>query len=83
LMASAGDAFTIAEPTLTCKNGGNAKFLAGGEIPIVVQTPFGPEIEYKPYGIQLNMQPVTDENGNISANMLAEVSRLDYSNAVN
>lgn len=83
LMASAGDAFTIAEPTLTCKNGGNAKFLAGGEIPITVQTPFGPEIEYKEYGIRLDMQPVTDENGNISANIMSEVSRLDYSNAIN
>lgn len=83
MMVTAGDAFTIAEPTLSCKNGGSAKFLAGGEIPISVQTAFGTEIEYKDYGIKLNVKPVADQSGNISAKLLTEVSRLDYSTAVN
>jgi len=84
LMVQAGDAFTIAEPTLSTKNGGKAKFLAGGEIPVSTTSAFGQaQIEYKEYGIKLNIAPVADEYGNISANLMTEVSRLDFSTSVN
>jgi len=83
MMVSAGDAFTIAEPTLSCKNGGSAHFLAGGEVPIATQSLFGTEITYKQYGVILNVKPVTDETGTISANLMTEVSRLDFSTAIN
>ncbi len=84
LMVQAGDAFTIAEPTLSTKNGGRAKFLAGGEIPLSTTSAFGAaQIEYKEYGIKLNVAPVADEYGNISANLMTEVSRLDFATSVN
>ena len=84
LMVQAGDAFAIAEPTLTTKNGGKAKFLAGGEIPVSTTSAFGQaQIEYKEYGIKLNIAPVADEYGNISANLMTEVSRLDFATSVN
>jgi Flp pilus assembly protein, secretin CpaC len=37
LLVNNGDARLLAEPTLTCINGGEADFLVGGEVPIPVQ----------------------------------------------
>lgn len=79
MMATAGDAVTIAEPTLSCRNGGKAKFLAGGEIPIPIQTNLGLQIEYKEYGIALEIEPVTNAQGTIAAKLMTEVSRIDNS----
>jgi len=40
-------------------------------------------VEYKPYGIQLNLvRPTVDNDGNITADIQAVVSRLDWTNAV-
>ena len=40
-------------------------------------------MEYKPYGISLNIiNPTVDRQGNIQAKLNAEVSRLDWSNGV-
>ena len=83
LMISNGDAFTIAEPTLTCRNGGEAKFLAGGEVPIPVPGPNNTvTIAFKEYGIKLNIQPIADDQGTIATKLLTEVSRVDTSVSV-
>lgn len=84
LLVQNGDAYTIAEPILTCRNGGEAKFLAGGEIPIPVPGPNGTTtIEFKEYGIKLNIQPVADDTGTIATKLLTEVSRIDDSVSIN
>ena len=84
LMVNNGDAFTIAEPTLTCRNGGEAKFLAGGEVPIPVPGPNNTvTVMFKEYGIKLNIQPVADDLGTIATKLLTEVSRVDESVSVN
>jgi len=79
-MASNGDAFTLAEPTLSCINGGKATFLAGGEIPIPVTGRDGDiVVEYKEYGIRLEIEPEASTDGIISTVINTEVSQVDSS----
>lgn len=77
-LASSGDAVTLAEPILSCRNGGSAEFLAGGEIPYPVTGANGQvSVEFKEYGIKLNIKPQADHNGNIYTSMLTEISQID------
>lgn len=83
LLMSQGKAWVLAEPKLSTKSGESAKFLAGGEVPIPVPGPFGQTtIEFKEYGIKLEILPVVNQRGEISAEVLAEVSRIDPSVSV-
>jgi pilus assembly protein CpaC len=75
-----GDAFILAAPELNTKSGGTATFLAGGEVPIPKAGALGTtDVDYKPYGITLNIKPVVDANNIISANLLTEISQIDPS----
>lgn len=70
----------LAEPTLTCRSGERAEFLAGGEVPIPVPQGLGTvAIEYKPFGVALTFSPMTLSDGKISLNVNPEVSELDFS----
>ncbi len=82
-LASTGDAVTLAEPTLSCVNGGSASFLSGGEVPYPVIGVNGQvTVEFKEYGIRLNISPVADSAGNIRTRILTEVSQVDPSVSV-
>lgn len=82
-LESTGDAVTLAEPNLSCVNGGEAKFLAGGEIPYPVTGANGQvNVEFKEYGIKLDISPQVDASGNIYTKMLTEVSQVDPSTTV-
>ncbi|CAE6739236.1 type II and III secretion system protein family protein [Paraburkholderia domus] len=75
-----GDAFILAAPELNTKSGGTATFLAGGEVPIPKAGALGTtDVDYKPYGIKLNIKPVVDANNIISANLQTEISQIDPS----
>ncbi len=77
-LASSGDAVVLAEPNLSCVSGGNAKFLAGGEVPYPVTGSNGQtSIEFKEYGIKLDISPLVDPDGNIFVKVLTEVSQID------
>ncbi len=67
---------TLAEPNLTALSGEPAKFLAGGEFPVPVQTNNGPAIEFKEFGIQLNFTPTVVSDGVINLQLDTEVSSL-------
>ena len=83
IMGSSGDAYTLAEPKLSCRSGGEAKFLAGGEIPIPINNGLmGTQVIFKEYGIKLNIKPVADNTGTIDAKILTEVSSIDPSTTV-
>jgi pilus assembly protein CpaC len=78
-----GDATFLAEPRLTCKSGSSAKFLAGGEIPIPLANGFGNvTVQYKQYGVKLEVSPAVSESGVISAQVLTELSALDAQTVV-
>ncbi len=75
-----GDAYIMANPQLSTRSGGDATFLAGGEVPIPVSSALGQTtVTYKNYGVQLNIKPVADRYGNIEASVDTEVSQIDPS----
>jgi pilus assembly protein CpaC len=77
-LASTGNATTLAEPTLSCINGGVASFLAGGEVPYPVTGSNGQvSVEFKEYGIKLDIRPLVDADGNIYTKLLTEISQID------
>lgn len=77
-----GDAWTLAEPRLSCKSGGESKFIAGGEVPIPVAQGNGSiGVEYKQYGVVIEFKPVADGNGNIQSGIVIEVSEPDSRNS--
>ncbi|SPE25131.1 Type II and III secretion system protein (modular protein) [Burkholderiales bacterium] len=81
-----GDSWTLAEPKVSCKSGGEAKFTVGGEIPVPVAAGLGTStVIYKKYGIILEFKPVADDKGNVSSSIVAEVSEPDptFSNVGN
>ena len=78
LMEQSGDAIVLAEPILSCRSGGAAKFLAGGEIPLPTTSPMGAtSVQFKPYGIKFEINPTLTESGSISARVMTELSTLD------
>jgi pilus assembly protein CpaC len=80
LLAQKGDARMLAEPNLTTRSGETASFLAGGEFPIQSVSGLGAvDVEFKEYGIKLDIEPVVDEHQNIVSRVMAEVSSIDPS----
>jgi len=79
-----GAAVILAEPRLSARSGGEAEFLAGGEVPIPTTNTTGQSnVEFKEFGIILNIKPVADDAGNIIAKVETEVSTVDNALAVN
>jgi len=72
----------LAQPKLVCASGEKAEFVAGGEVPIPLITQSQFTVEYKPYGVILNLRPTADRNGNIQTEIEAEASEIDTSVAV-
>lgn len=83
LSEGTGDAVTLAEPRLSTRSGGKAEFLAGGEFPMPVTSAQGQSnVQFKKYGIILDIQPTVDEHGNILAHLETEISTIDKGVAV-
>lgn len=77
-LESKGVVRTLAEPNLTTLSGQEAKFLAGGEYPIPVNSGDGAiTIEYKPFGVELNFTPTVVDGDGINLAINASVSSVD------
>ena len=72
----------LASPTLLCRSGKDAEFMAGGEFPIKLSSFKSSEVVWKNYGILLRVKPVADANGRMSIAIETEVSALDMAHAV-
>lgn len=83
LAVSSGNAVILAEPRLAVRSGGQAEFLAGGEFPIEISNINGTTVEFKQYGIQLNVEPTVDRDNNVRAKVDTELSAIDRSVAIN
>ncbi|WP_196593962.1 type II and III secretion system protein family protein [Pectinatus sottacetonis] len=82
-MEKKGDARILSRPNIMTLSGKKASILIGGKIPIPVSNKDGNvTIEWRDYGIKLNVEPVVDAAENITTNVKAEVSTLDYSHEV-
>jgi len=83
LLASDGDALVLSEPVLSCVNGGTAKFLSGGEFPIPVIGNNGQtQVEFKEFGVKLEISPRANSNDDIYTTIKTEVSERDDDNQV-
>ncbi|MDG2520726.1 pilus assembly protein N-terminal domain-containing protein [Caulobacter segnis] len=87
-LSGAGLSQVLAQPTLLVRSGETADFLAGGEVPIPVPQSAGGAngavvtIEYRPYGVRLDVAPVVMSDGRIILKLSPEVSEIDYANGV-
>lgn len=80
LLQQKGMAFVLAEPSLSCRSGGVARFVSGGEVPIPVTDGFGAmDVQYKEYGVILEVRPRADRSGAVYAEVDIELSQLDSS----
>jgi pilus assembly protein CpaC len=84
-----GVARTLAEPTLTAISGEQAKFLAGGDIPVpssescdtsTGRTVCTVQITYRTIGVSLNFVPIVLSENRISIRVATEVTELDGDN---
>jgi pilus assembly protein CpaC len=73
----------LAEPNLTAISGESARFLAGGEFPVPVNSDDGQiTVEFKPFGVGLAFTPVVMSGGRISLKVSTEVSELTSDGAI-
>ena len=83
LLMQEGHARVLSSPDLVTTPGNNATFLVGGQIPVVTTGALGTvNVQYKDYGVQLNVTPTVLGNGSVEAKIAPQISNLDYSNAV-
>ncbi len=74
----------LARPKLVSLSGKEAKFLVGGEVPVLsdVSVSSGTtttSVEYVDYGIKLNIKPEVKETGDISCELMIEIKTIDTS----
>lgn len=74
-----GTASVLAEPQLSTRSGYKATFHAGGEIPYSVASVNGVTVQFKPYGVRLDIEPRVARSGAIRAVIDSEVSSIDTS----
>lgn len=83
----------LAEPTLVAMSGQTASFLAGGEFPVPVQQGSGGggggggsgggiTVEFKEFGVRLNLTPTVLANDRIVLRVAPEVSELNFTAAI-
>jgi Flp pilus assembly secretin CpaC len=78
-----GNARVLSSPELVAMPGAEAKFLVGGEVPYVVSTGLGAvTVQFKEYGVRLNVTPTILPDGGVESKITPEVSDLDFQNGV-
>lgn len=84
LLLQEGHARMLSSPDLVTTPGNEATFLVGGQIPIpYAGGTFGQVvIEYKDFGVKLNVTPTLLGNGAVETKVAPEISDLDFQNAV-
>jgi len=83
-LENSGFAYTLSRPSLVALSGQSASFLAGGEFPVPIPSSGSDSlsIEYKEYGIRLNLTPTVIDRNRIHLKVAPEVSELDFSNGI-
>ena len=77
-----GKARVLSRPSVSTLSGEKAKILIGGSIPIPTNDDGSVTIQWKEYGVKLDIEPVVDQMDKITSKVHAEVSSLDYSHGV-
>ena len=83
LLIQKGHARVLSSPDLVAMPGTDASFLVGGSIPYAYSTGLGQvSVQFKDYGVQLNVTPTILPSGSIRTKIAPDISDLDYQNAV-
>ncbi len=83
LMIQNGYAKLLSQPNMVTLSGDKASMLVGGQIPVPVSNQNGQiSIEWKDYGIKLEITPEASLDGIITSKVKAEVSAMEW-NSVN
>lgn len=83
MLQERGEGRVLATPKLRVESGEQAAFLAGGEIPVPQITLQGAtEVDFKNYGIALQVAPVQLVDGRIRTQVMTELSQPDFAVAV-
>lgn len=77
-LETAGAAEVLSKPKLVTKSSTTARFMVGGEFPVVAAEIGTSKIEWKEYGIIMDITPTVLDNGKIDIKLKTELSRLDY-----
>ncbi|RUO25347.1 hypothetical protein CWE09_01015 [Aliidiomarina minuta] len=78
LLEERGEVRMLASPVLRTESGSSAEFLAGGEVPLPQTNLQGAmEVNFKSYGIRLNIAPQQLDDGSIRTQVMTEVSNID------
>jgi len=78
-MIKNGSAKILSRPNVITLSGEKANIMVGGQIPIPISNQNGQiSIEWKDYGIKLNIAPEVNAEGLINSKIKAEVSSLDW-----
>jgi pilus assembly protein CpaC len=78
-MVQNGDAVILAEPRLSCRSGGSARFIAGGELPIPQTSNLGQTtVTFKEYGVKFDVSPQVSDTGVIAAKIATEISAINF-----
>jgi len=83
-METEGKAQILSSPKVVTKSGSQANFVVGGDQPYPVTTNQGVGVEFKKFGVILNILPVLDPNkkDSIDAQLQLEVSNPNFSQTV-
>ena len=83
LLMSQGHARILSSPNLVTQPGQEATFLVGGEIPIPISNGLGTvSINYKEFGVRLDVTPTILGDGGVEAKINPEVSDLDFADGI-
>jgi pilus assembly protein CpaC len=72
----------LAQPNLLANSGEKAKFLSGGEIPIVIAQALNTSIVFKEFGTKVNFLPTVTGTSDIELLVSPEVSEPDFAHGV-
>ena len=78
-----GYARILAKPRLLAVSGSKASFLSGGQIPVLYQDQSRLTVDWKDYGVKLDIKPSADLAENINCEIRVEASNIDSSNGAN
>lgn len=73
----------LAEPNLSVLSGESAEFLVGGEVPVVTSSANGSNVQYKDFGIKLNVGAKVSSSQRIRVTLGEEVSNVDSTYSTN
>ncbi len=83
LLVSEGHARVLSSPTLVAMPGKAASYLVGGQIPVPISNGLGTvSIDYKQFGVSLNVTPTIQADGGIDTVLTPEISDLDFADGI-